>query len=72
MAGNPYLCLSRAEWARRFGAFIREATPENLLAELERINPVELMIPDDWPQGLRKNVVGPSVVRRGILSVTRR
>ena len=32
MAGNPDLCLSRAEWARRFGAFIREATPENLLA----------------------------------------
>ncbi|WP_374119847.1 DNA mismatch repair protein MutS [Pseudomonas mosselii] len=25
---------------------------ENLLAELERINPVELLIPDDWPQGL--------------------
>ncbi|KPW81619.1 putative cAMP-binding/CBS domain signal-transduction protein, partial [Pseudomonas syringae pv. coriandricola] len=32
MAGNPELCLSRAEWARRFAAFIREATPENLLA----------------------------------------
>ncbi len=32
MAGNPDLCLSRAEWARRFTAFIREATPENLLA----------------------------------------
>lgn len=32
MAGNPELCLSRAEWSRRFGAFIREATPENLLA----------------------------------------
>ena len=31
MAGNPALCLSRVEWARRFGAFIREATPENLL-----------------------------------------
>ena len=31
MAGNPDLCLSRAEWARRFAAFIREATPENLL-----------------------------------------
>ncbi|MBL4983747.1 putative nucleotidyltransferase substrate binding domain-containing protein [Pseudomonas fluorescens] len=31
MAGNPELCLSRVEWARRFGAFIREATPENLL-----------------------------------------
>ncbi len=25
---------------------------ENLLAELERLNPVELLIPDDWPQGL--------------------
>ncbi|UVL64395.1 DUF294 nucleotidyltransferase-like domain-containing protein [Pseudomonas sp. B21-032] len=32
MAGNPELCLSRAEWARRFAAFIREATPQNLLA----------------------------------------
>ncbi|MHA6198573.1 DUF294 nucleotidyltransferase-like domain-containing protein [Pseudomonas wadenswilerensis] len=32
MAGNPELCLSRSEWARRFSAFIREATPENLLA----------------------------------------
>lgn len=32
MASNPELCLSRAEWARRFAAFIREATPENLLA----------------------------------------
>lgn len=32
MAGNPELCLSRVEWARRFGAFIREATPENLLS----------------------------------------
>lgn len=32
MAGNPELCLSRLEWARRFSAFIREATPENLLA----------------------------------------
>ncbi|WP_429490162.1 putative nucleotidyltransferase substrate binding domain-containing protein [Pseudomonas sp. S30_BP2TU TE3576] len=31
MAGNPELCLSRVEWARRFSAFIREATPENLL-----------------------------------------
>lgn len=31
MAGNPELCLSRAEWARRFATFIREATPENLL-----------------------------------------
>jgi CBS domain-containing protein len=31
MASNPQLCLSRAEWSRRFAAFIREATPENLL-----------------------------------------
>jgi CBS domain-containing protein len=31
MAGNPELCLSRAEWARRFAGFVREATPENLL-----------------------------------------
>ncbi|KMM78603.1 putative nucleotidyltransferase substrate binding domain-containing protein [Pseudomonas deceptionensis] len=32
MAGNPDLCLSRTEWARRFAAFIRETSPENLLA----------------------------------------
>ncbi len=32
MAGNPALCLSRAEWAQRFAEFIREASPENLLA----------------------------------------
>lgn len=32
MAGNPELCLSRAEWARRFAGMVREATPENLLA----------------------------------------
>ncbi|MEN4827046.1 putative nucleotidyltransferase substrate binding domain-containing protein [Pseudomonas sp. P39-UII1] len=31
MAGNPALCLSRTEWARRFAGFIREASPENLL-----------------------------------------
>ena len=34
MAGNPDLCLSRAEWARRFAAFIREATPEKALERL--------------------------------------
>jgi DNA mismatch repair protein MutS len=32
---------------------------ETLLAELDRINPVELLIPDDWPQGL------PAEKRRG-------
>ncbi len=32
MSSNPQLCLSRLEWARRFGSFIREATPDNLLA----------------------------------------
>ena len=32
---------------------------ENLLAELERLNPAELLIPDDWPQGL------PAEKRRG-------
>ncbi|APO81282.1 DUF294 nucleotidyltransferase-like domain-containing protein [Pseudomonas putida] len=31
MAGNPELCLSRSEWARRFASFVREASPENLL-----------------------------------------
>ncbi|MFT5781906.1 MAG: DNA mismatch repair protein MutS [Pseudomonas sp.] len=33
---------------------------ENLLAELERLNPVELLIPDDWPHGL------PAEKRRGV------
>ncbi|WP_121290688.1 DNA mismatch repair protein MutS [Pseudomonas aeruginosa] len=33
---------------------------ETLLAELERLNPVELLIPDDWPQGL------PAEKRRGV------
>ena len=32
MAGNPELCLSRQEWARRFSSFVQDATPENLLA----------------------------------------
>ena len=32
---------------------------ESLLAELDRINPAEIMIPDDWPQGL------PAEKRRG-------
>ncbi|MBM7059816.1 DNA mismatch repair protein MutS [Pseudomonas sp. UL073] len=32
---------------------------ENLLAELERMNPAELLIPDDWPQDL------PAEKRRG-------
>ncbi|MET1077114.1 MAG: putative nucleotidyltransferase substrate binding domain-containing protein [Pseudomonas sp.] len=32
MAGNPQLCLSHAEWRRRFSGFVREASPENLLA----------------------------------------
>ena len=30
---------------------------ENLLAELERINPVELLIPDDWPRDLPQGVI---------------
>lgn len=33
---------------------------ENLLAEIERLNPAELLIPDDWPQGL------PLDKRRGL------
>ncbi|TBU92845.1 DNA mismatch repair protein MutS [Stutzerimonas kirkiae] len=33
---------------------------ENLLAELERMSPAELLIPDDWPQGL------PLEKRRGV------
>nr|EKX0546223.1 DNA mismatch repair protein MutS [Pseudomonas aeruginosa] len=33
---------------------------ETLLAELERLNPAELLIPDDWPQGL------PAEKRRGV------
>ncbi len=33
---------------------------ENLLAELERLSPAELLIPDDWPQGL------PAEKRKGV------
>ncbi len=33
---------------------------ENLLAEIERLSPVELMIPDDWPQNM------PLEKRRGV------
>jgi DNA mismatch repair protein MutS len=33
---------------------------DNLLAELERLSPAELLIPDDWPQGL------PAERRRGV------
>ncbi len=45
---------------------------ENLLAELERVNPVELMIPDDWPKDLpAEKRRGFVAVRRGILNVTR-
>jgi DNA mismatch repair protein MutS len=33
---------------------------EPLMAELERLNPAELLIPDDWPQGL------PAEKRRGV------
>ncbi|MFT0212079.1 DNA mismatch repair protein MutS [Pseudomonas sp. F1_0610] len=33
---------------------------DNLLAEIERLNPAELLIPDDWPQGL------PLDKRRGL------
>lgn len=32
MAGNPALCLSGAEWLRRFGHWIEHGTPEDLLA----------------------------------------
>ena len=32
MASNPELCLSRQEWEQRFSAFVRHATPDNLLS----------------------------------------
>ncbi len=32
MASNPQLCLSHLEWSRRFSSFIRDASPEHLLA----------------------------------------
>jgi CBS domain-containing protein len=32
MASNPQLCLSHQEWSKRFAGFVREASPENLLA----------------------------------------
>lgn len=32
MAGNPELCLSRQEWAKRFSSFVLEASPASLLS----------------------------------------
>lgn len=46
---------------------------ENLLAELERLNPVELLIPDDWPRDLpAENARAPAAVHRGTSTAIRR
>ncbi|WP_110971494.1 DUF294 nucleotidyltransferase-like domain-containing protein [Pseudomonas huaxiensis] len=57
MAGNPELCLSRAEWARRFSAFIREATPENLLASSIYFDLRVVWGNDDSCEQLRQSVL---------------
>ncbi|MCU1722615.1 DUF294 nucleotidyltransferase-like domain-containing protein [Pseudomonas sp. 5P_5.1_Bac1] len=57
MAGNPELCLSRAEWARRFAAFIREATPENLLASSIYFDLRVVWGNDDSCEQLRQSVL---------------
>ena len=46
---------------------------ETLLAELERLNPAELLIPDDWPQACRRRSAAAYVAaRRGTSIATRR
>ncbi|MDN7143289.1 CBS domain-containing protein [Pseudomonas sp. JQ170] len=58
MAGNPELCLSRAEWARRFAAFIREATPENLLASSIYFDLRVVWGDEDACEQLRQSILG--------------
>ncbi|MGH8355095.1 MAG: putative nucleotidyltransferase substrate binding domain-containing protein [Pseudomonas sp.] len=57
MAGNPALCLSRAEWRRRFSGFIREATPENLLGSSIYFDLRAVWGPEDGCQQLRQQLL---------------
>lgn len=57
MAGNPELCLSRAEWSRRFSGFIREATPENLLRSSIYFDLRAVWGPEDGCEQLRQQLL---------------
>ncbi|WP_137889020.1 DUF294 nucleotidyltransferase-like domain-containing protein [Pseudomonas sp. 2FE] len=57
MAGNPELCLSRAEWSRRFSGFIREATPENLLSSSIYFDLRAVWGPEDGCEQLRQQLL---------------
>ncbi|QLC72692.1 CBS domain-containing protein [Pseudomonas sp. LPB0260] len=57
MAGNPELCLSRQEWARRFAGFIDEATPENLLASSIYFDMRVVWGPDEGCERVREELL---------------
>jgi len=57
MAGNPELCLSRAEWRRRFSGFIREANPENLLGSSIYFDLRAVWGPEDGCRQLRQQLL---------------
>lgn len=57
MAGNPELCLSRQEWGRRFSAFVREATPENLLSSTIFFDLRAVWGPQDGCEQLRQDLL---------------
>ena len=58
MAGNPELCLSRQEWARRFAGFVLEATPENLLGSSIYFDLRTIWGPDEGCEQLREELLG--------------
>ncbi|HBM06833.1 MAG TPA: cyclic nucleotide-binding protein, partial [Pseudomonas sp.] len=57
MASNPQLCLSRLEWQRRFSAFIRESTPENLLSSTIYFDLRAIWGPSEGCEQLRSNML---------------
>ncbi|WP_017937544.1 putative nucleotidyltransferase substrate binding domain-containing protein [Zestomonas thermotolerans] len=57
MAGNPELCLSRDEWARRFAALVSEATPEHLLGSTIYFDLRAVWGPEDGCEQLREQIL---------------
>ena len=57
MASNPQLCLSRLEWQRRFSAFVRESTPENLLSSTIYFDLRAIWGPSEGCEQLRANML---------------
>lgn len=57
MAGNPALCLSRAEWSRRFAGFIQSATAEHLLAATIYFDMRVLWGPEEGCRQLRRELL---------------